>query len=130
MTALERLFTYGSLRTGSGHPMHAAVAAACSLDGPGSVRGLLVAVDEERYPGLVDAEPASQVRGEVWTVHDPSLWARLDAYEGGEYLRIRRPVVLGDALIEAWVYVFVAPWQGLPTIPSGDWLAHLGITPP
>lgn len=131
MSAPDRLFAYGSLRAGSGHPMHDRLAAAGTFLGHGTMRGLLVAVDDARYPGLVEAEPATDVHGDVWTVHDRNLWATLDDYEGDEYVRRRRPIGLRDGgTVEAWVYLFVASWRGLPTIAGGDWLAYLGLAPP
>jgi len=110
----DRLFVYGTLRSDSGHAMHDALAEGAVLVGRGAVDGSIVDLGE--YPGLV-LERAGTTTGEVWELHDASLLARLDAYEGigpaaevqEPYERVRVDVRLADGrTVEAWAYA----WRG------------------
>ena len=121
--AAVRLFVYGTLREGAGHPMHAVLASSGACVGAASVAGRLVRVDW--YPGLVvtSAGEASRVIGEVWALRDDSAFAALDDYEADEYERRILPVRLATGeTLEAWTYVFTAAANDLEPIESGDWL--------
>lgn len=121
--AAARLFVYGTLREGAGHPMHTVLAAAGDCIGAASTEGRLVVVDW--YPGLVldGAARESRVVGEVWTLETTSVFGVLDDYEADEYERRVLPVRLADgATLPAWTYVFTGAARGLEAIPSGDWL--------
>ena len=52
-----------------------------------------------------------------------ALLTRLDHYEGDEYRRLLRPVILADdQAIEAWVYLGDADYAAqYPQIEHGDW---------
>ncbi len=123
-----RLFVYGSLRadaqawTDRAAGPHAALAAAADLEGPASVAGRLHAV--AWYPALVPARDAdSRVRGDVWSLCDPAVLDLLDAFEGAEYARELHPVVLDDGLeVTAFLYRYLPSLEGVPLIPSGDYL--------
>jgi len=144
-----RLFVYGTLR--SDIPADALPAAArlarqmlyrrARHEGVAFAPGRLVA--PAWYPGLIEGEGPGYVRGEVWRL-DADTLARLDWYEGRDYVRrirrvqLERVVVPGTAvarvsgsdsgrLLTAHVYVYVRDTAGLPVIPTGDfadWLAE------
>ncbi|WP_073489936.1 gamma-glutamylcyclotransferase [Streptoalloteichus hindustanus] len=112
----DRVFVYGTLRPG---------ASAWSLISP-------LAIGEGRpatlpgtlhdtgrgYPALrLDGE--FPVPGQVLTLRDPvTALARLDAYEGDEYRRVR--VRLPDTSV-CWAYVWASPdgLTGMPVLPHG-----------
>jgi gamma-glutamylcyclotransferase (GGCT)/AIG2-like uncharacterized protein YtfP len=111
---LDHLFVYGTLRSDSGHAMHEVLARGATLVGRGVVDGSVVDLGE--YPGLVLERPGTTA-GELWELHDASLMARLDAYEGigpdaevqESYERVRVDVTLADGRTRsAWTYA----WRG------------------
>lgn len=126
----QRLFVYGSLRSdaprerASARSAFALLQAGASLAGRASIEGLLYA--PSWYPAL--APGAGRVVGEVWTIGDAALLARLDAYEGDSYVREAVSARLEDGPLDdgrtvtAWAYRYIAPLAGVPLIPSGDYL--------
>ena len=89
----DRLFAYGTL----GHPE---VMRAVAGDAAGGNRAVLEGFRRRRlrgrvYPGIV-ASPGERVDGIVWQGVDAALWERLDAFEGGLYVRQVHPVVSAD----------------------------------
>ena len=106
----------------------------------GDLRGRLFLVKDfpgADFPGAVDSSSSEdRVRGEVYELHDePALLEKLDEYEECSpndpkptlYRREKRNVVLEDGrTVEAWVYLFNRPTDGLPRIRSGDFLAVSG----
>ncbi|MCC5796812.1 MAG: gamma-glutamylcyclotransferase [Methylophaga sp.] len=125
----DYLFVYGSLRSTASH--HHLLANHCQYIGNASARGLLFQVAD--YPGLVMTDDsASSVIGELYQLHDLSVWAALDYYEGCsdrfpepyEFVRQIHKVTLeqGDE-VNAWIYVYNFPFQDLPVISSGDFLS-------
>lgn len=102
-----RLAVYGTLAPGE--PNHHQLD---GLDGDwtaGVVRGRLInegwaAVGG--YPALVLDPEADNIDVQVFSSPDlPGHWARLDAFEGEDYCRAAVAVAIGDALVEAWIYV-------------------------
>ena len=83
----------------------------------------------DSYPGLLDARgegfEESRVVGDLFVLDDPeAAFARLDSYEGDEYVRETRTVTREDgSRVEAWVYVYRSDAARWPILPSGDWLA-------
>lgn len=132
MIAPLRLFVYGSLRSDAQPHVRnaagpfAALAAAADLEGSASLAGNLYAVSW--YPALAPDPSARPVRGEVWRIQDAAILPMLDAFEGDEYVRESHAVRLnlGPDLAGQWVTAFVyryaAPLQGVPLIPSGDYV--------
>ncbi|MBK9385970.1 MAG: gamma-glutamylcyclotransferase [Planctomycetes bacterium] len=108
----ERLFVYGTLRTGSGHPMAAFLAARARGLGAAHCTGRVV--DLGAYPGLLE-EAGARTEGELWELAEPSAetLARLDDYEGcaeGLFERVRREVRTADGRsLAAWVYLYRGP---------------------
>jgi gamma-glutamylcyclotransferase (GGCT)/AIG2-like uncharacterized protein YtfP len=112
----EHLFVYGTLRAGA-HVMHGVLAEAADLLGHARVRGW--------YPGLVPTIEDRWVVGEIWSLRQPSVLERLDAYEGDEYERRSITVQLHDGTaVEAWTYIYRTATPLAPVIDSGDWMLH------
>lgn len=126
-----RLFVYGSLRsdaqrwTDRAARPFASLAAAATSEGPASIVGRLHAVSW--YPALVLTRGGARVRGEVWRIRDPDILAVLDAFEGEDYVREQRIVRLDTgARATAHLYRYVRPLEGVPLIPSGDYVDWIG----
>lgn len=118
---MERIFVYGSLRPGrAAHALLArhvrAVAPAVLPDHALHARGL-------PYP-TVRPEPGGRVVGELVDVAGgEAVLARLDAYEGDGYVRVRVVAATAAGPVEAWAYV-AAPGVTLGDAtrePSGEW---------
>ena len=101
------LFVYGTLRAGECN--------AGQLDRipggsrrPGRVRGIVVILGQGgpyTYPGLTLTSAGPVVPGEVFETPElDAHWERLDAFEGGEYRRVRTRVETDAGPVEAWVY--------------------------
>lgn len=120
--ALDRLFVYGTLR--SGHAAHARVRAHVVDATPATVSGRVFALPEG-YPGMLDG-PGGVVVGELLRLRaiDAVLTA-LDEYEGDEYRRVVRPAMVTGGALQAWCYVLVdaASARRGVLVDSGDWLA-------
>lgn len=129
----ELVFVYGTLRVGASnhHRMRDA-----EWVRRGVVRGRLYRVSW--YPGLVPDEAGVEIVGDVFRV-GPRLMRELDAFEGlaagstlgEEYerrrLRVRiqpRPEAWDDLPdeIEAWVWAWRKPVDGLLEVATGDWM--------
>jgi len=119
---VERVFVYGSLRPGRegsglfGAAVRAAVPAVLA-DHALHARGL-------PYP-FARPEPGGRVAGDLLDVDDPDgrLLARLDAYEGDDYVRARVVVETAAGPRAAWTYV-AGPGVTLGADtrePSGEW---------
>jgi gamma-glutamylcyclotransferase (GGCT)/AIG2-like uncharacterized protein YtfP len=128
----ERVFFYGTLRTGFDRTARAGVDALLKFYARGWINGKLF--DLGIYPAAVPATD-SRVRGEVFDITDPStVLAALDRIEGYRpaeperslYNRVRVPATLDDGQIEeVWVYFYNAPLGRAPRIASGDYIEHL-----
>jgi gamma-glutamylcyclotransferase (GGCT)/AIG2-like uncharacterized protein YtfP len=123
---MSYLFVYGTLM--SGQQNDRLLAGKAELVGPGRLPGRLVFVDY--YPALVDAEnPTETVIGEVWRVLAPETLRELDDFEGclevpPLFVRASRAVEIdGAGPLDAWVYLYARPTDGLRCLPSGDWRA-------
>ena len=128
MADTQYLFVYGTRSKAGGHPIHERVAKRSRFVGEASMQGKLFRM--ETSPGVVDSDdPADSVRGELYEVIDPKpLFEELDAYEGCGpmdvpptlYVRAKRPIRLSDGrALEAWVYLYNRPTEGLKRIASG-----------
>jgi gamma-glutamylcyclotransferase (GGCT)/AIG2-like uncharacterized protein YtfP len=126
---VDRLFVYGTLRTGQ---------TARSLIGdhvaravPATATGALIAFPE--YPGLVDAGDDTIVGELIWLRDLAAAFALLDAYEGEDFLRILKKVRLESGEDEwGWCYVLADPRlaEAGTTVPSGDWVHWLTTREP
>ncbi len=115
------LFVYGTLM--AGEPAHPMFAAAVERSAPARLPGAVLH-DLGAYPAAVAG--MGDVYGEVHWLDGAAFGAviaRLDAYEGEEYRRVRRPVWLdGGAPVEAWVYLADSAAMAVyPVITDGRW---------
>ena len=126
----ELLFVYGSLRRAAGSAEADMLAAGADHLGPATARGKLYRIDW--YPGMIaSGDPADRVTGDLFSVRDPALWPKLDAYEGcgpadpvpQEYRRARIQVEAAEGSAEAWAYLYAWDVAGCIEIPGGDFLA-------
>jgi len=131
MSAIQTdlLFVYGTLRRGSAHDNAHRLARESIWLGTGTLAGRLYRVSW--HPALVlDGEDT--VTGDLLRLTDPvaSLpW--LDAFEScgpddpppHDYRREIASVMTAGGAVEAMVYAWNLPLDGLERIPSGDWLA-------
>ena len=87
------------------------------------------------YPGAVPSHKRSDiVIGQVFRLKNPeSLLTKLDEYEEcspkfqqpTEYIRQMRPVrLMGDKVVQAWIYIYNRPTGGLEQLGSGDFLLY------
>jgi len=127
----DRLFVYGTLMSGSQHPMALKLASSADHEGAARYNGRLYQVTH--YPGVVASDaPDEWVFGDVFALRDPNLLLALDRYEGcgpdaadpPEYRRLMQTVTLESgsqvqASIQAWVYVYNWPVDNLTRIVSG-----------
>jgi gamma-glutamylcyclotransferase (GGCT)/AIG2-like uncharacterized protein YtfP len=128
----DRVFFYGTLRTGFNRTTRAGIDEFLKFAGRGWIQGKLF--DLGIYPAAVPAGDG-RVWGEVFEIGDaPRVLAALDRIEGHRpadperslYNRVRVSVTLDDGHIdEAWVYFYNAPLGRAPRIPSGDYVEHL-----
>ena len=128
----ERVFFYGTLRTGFNRTTRAGVDAYLKFSGNGWISGKLF--DLGLYPAAVPATDA-RVFGEVFEITDPpAVLEALDRIEGylpaeperSLYNRVQVAATLDDGRIEAvWVYFYNAPLGRAPRIHSGNYIEHL-----
>ncbi len=126
----RHLFVYGTLRPSLGHAAAGLLADVTRSLGAAVVAGGAL-FDLGRYPGMtLDATPADSVRGEVVALearHARALLARLDAYEGDEYRRLRVEARLDDErTVRADAYVLRTAPPASRRIVGGDWAAVRG----
>lgn len=113
------IFVYGTLRNHR-------VGGDARLIGFAKTRGRLYQVDPA-YPGMVPAESTQDwVSGEVYELSTPeATLARLDDYEGEEFVRCRRTAWLDDGpQVEVWMYLYYGTVREQQRIWSGDY--HMG----
>jgi gamma-glutamylcyclotransferase (GGCT)/AIG2-like uncharacterized protein YtfP len=121
---LRNLFVYGTLMPHIGHPMGQRLAGESRTVGQGVIEGRLL--DLGAYPALIETGPGEGlVYGEVHELTDPaSSLSWLDDYEGDEYERVERRIMLRDGSeVTAWVYVYRESPSHYPPIESGRWSA-------
>lgn len=127
-TPLELVFVYGTLR--SGGSQHGRMAGA-EFVAAGTIRGRLYQIDW--FPGVAVDEAGGEIIGEVYAVGLPLL-ADLDAFEGGDYRRVRVSVKCGDdpsPRFTAWVWEWLGPMDESRRITGGDWVnlnSEIGTT--
>ena len=128
----ERIFFYGTLRTGFNRTTRAGIDDLLTFAGRAWIQGKLF--DLGIYPAAVPATDA-RVWGEVFEISDPPrVLAALDRIEGHRpaeperslYNRVRVTATLDDGSTEdVWVYFYNAPLGRAQRITSGDYLEHL-----
>jgi len=125
-SAVDELFVYGTLR--AGQPGRRLILPYLRSSTPATTQGRIVAL-RGGYPGLLDDPDATaRVIGELIEVAEPGrALAAFDDYEGDEYHRVRREVVLHNGQrAQPWCYVLrSAPNPGdAEPIAGGDWIAY------
>lgn len=117
---LEYLFVYGTLRVGAGTPQAAWLAREAAWLGHARATGRLLRVGY--YPGLVAGD--SRIIGDVFRLDRPGTTLQwLDRYEGPGFRREVRAVRLaGGGELDAWVYRYAGPVEGLPAVSGNDFL--------
>jgi gamma-glutamylaminecyclotransferase len=121
-TPLELVFVYGTLRRGGSQ--HGRMAGA-EFVATGVIRGRLYHIDW--FPGLVVDDAGSEIIGEVYSV-SLAVLAELDAFEGGDYRRVRVNVRCGDDSVPdvaAWIWEWLGPVDESRRITSGDWVKEV-----
>jgi gamma-glutamylcyclotransferase (GGCT)/AIG2-like uncharacterized protein YtfP len=122
-----RIAVYGTLMQGGGGQALAGIGAGMTYVGPCQLRGELYDLGE--YPGLLEGDGI--VKGEVFTLRDPSVLQRLDRYEGcvdgnpGASLFIRRLVQVPGQRGDCWVYYYNGSAARESRIRGGDWAEHV-----
>ncbi len=127
----NRLFVYGTLMRGFGHPMAQLLSRSADFIGEARCQGRLYLV--KHYPGLVlSGDSADVVFGELYRLRAPGeLLREFDMYEAcgegfaepTEYVRQMLPVTSeGRSVDEAWTYLYNWPVAHLPRIVSGRFL--------
>ena len=129
-TTIQRLFVYGSLRSGFRSDAYSYLSKYFTLIGEGKVRGKLF--DKGNYPVAVPSGEDSYIFGELYQLNNPAefSWAieQIDDYEGlhvehGEtplYKREAAEVFLNGEQTTAWIYWYNGSTAGYPELPSGD----------
>ena len=116
-TPVTNIFVYGTLRRGGSQHFRMAGA---DFHAAGTVRGRLYGIDW--YPGLVLDDSAEEITGEVYQVC-PGLLESLDAFEGGEYRRVRVMTTLADeSRQDAWLWEWLGACDENQRILSDNWL--------
>ncbi len=121
---VDRLFVYGSLRTG--HAARELVEPHVEDWAPATVRGALFAF-ASGFPGVVLEQRGGIVMGELLWLRDLAVCLPvLDAYEGGDYARVQVQVEHVGGPSWAWIYVLADPRvTALGTrVPGGEWIAQ------
>lgn len=132
------LFVYGSLRQAVGHSLHQLILQNADFVDSGWLQAKLYPI--AGYPGaILSDQPEHQVLGEIYRLTDcQAILVALDEYEEcsdrypepHEYRRVTTTVYCQSGTpLTAWVYLYNHPLTSTSPIPSGDWLAYLGISP-
>jgi gamma-glutamylcyclotransferase (GGCT)/AIG2-like uncharacterized protein YtfP len=121
------LFVYGTLRAGSGHPMHRRLRAEADLVGAGTFRGRLY--DLGAFPGAIaSTSNRDRIRGEIYRLREPArTFGALDAYEDKAFRRVRA-IVRGEdgGRRLCWIYLYGRRLTRFPIIASGDFIRRHG----
>ncbi len=116
------LFVYGTLRRGEPTEFARTLEAEAQFAGEATVSGRLYRLPH--YPCMIRGDDGA-VKGDLFTGASDTLMRELDDWEGADY---RRETIVANrsngTVVEAWIYVYTAPLDGLPLITSGDWLKH------
>ena len=134
MAGEAKLFVYGTLRKGHGHPMSQLLDTSAQLLGEGFFQGLLF--DLGPFPVAVSTElPGQVVVGDLYLLKQgEKVLDLMDEYEGvGEvldqgiaYQRVQVKVTLKDGAVhDSWIYLHTGHTNHLRPISSGDYLEYL-----
>lgn len=128
---MNRLFVYGTLRSGLQHPAHAFISRYFTLLCAATVKGKLYDLGE--YPGAVPSHENEFITGELYQLTNElqftEAFTQLDNYEGllAEPPLFRREqvtVFLSDSIDTAWIYWYNHGLNENVCIESGDITKH------
>ena len=130
----QRIFVYGTLRSGSQNEFFNLLKSSSKRIGPGKLNARLY--DLGQSPGAKPGNDKKQVTvGEVYEV-DQKNWGelinKLDEYEGfdannlvdSEYIRKKETIKMGSKNVSAWIYWYNLPLRGRRPIKKGDYVMH------
>ena len=127
---IDKIFVYGSLRSGFHHPAYEYISKYFKLLSEAKVKGYLY--DMGNFPAAVPTADEAYIIGELYEIKDKAdlVWAieQLDDYEGvrpeeGEIPMYRRDIATvytNNETTEAWIYWFNRKIEEQPVITSGD----------
>ena len=122
---LDRLFVYGTMR--QGQTARSLVANQITRCVKAHTSGSIYAFPMG-YPGFTEGDGTGRVHGEViWLTELPATFGLLDAYEGQDFARVIKQVMLetGEE-VWTWIYTLADPSTvKLGTlIADGDWVRY------
>jgi gamma-glutamylcyclotransferase (GGCT)/AIG2-like uncharacterized protein YtfP len=83
----QYLFVYGTLKSGSNHPMHDWLAENSIFITKGYFQGKKFMY--RSYPSVIPStNEADKVDGEIYEIKKEAMWRKLDFYEGTDYIRM------------------------------------------
>jgi gamma-glutamylcyclotransferase (GGCT)/AIG2-like uncharacterized protein YtfP len=116
---LKNIFVHGRLRRGG---LNHSIVSSCAFLGEGRTAQQYALCVMNNKP-LVTKRQSSTVKGEVYSVDDPTLQV-IDRFEGHPHVNKRELVLVqledGQA-IEAWIYFHMQPLRDSQLIESGDY---------
>ena len=134
---IDKLFVYGSLRSGFHHPAYNYISKYFTFLSEAKVKGCMY--DCGDYPAAIPTENDTFIIGELYELKNAEdfTWAieQLDAYEGvnpeeGEtplYKRELADVFYDTGKTTAWIYWYSKAIENRPLIPSGDVLDYISV---
>src|SRR5690242_14166935 len=123
---LDRLFVYGTLR--SGQTARSLVANQIKRCVKAATSGLIYAFPMG-HPGFVEGDGTGIVVGEVlWLSDLAATFGLLDAYEGQDFARVIRKVTLDDTNEQTWAWIYELSDPSAARfgtrIDDGDWVRY------
>jgi gamma-glutamylcyclotransferase (GGCT)/AIG2-like uncharacterized protein YtfP len=124
------LFVYGTLLQ-PGNEFAAYLNKHCIYFKPAKIKGLLYDVGE--YPGLIiKVDKPYWIHGSLYHIDEKAL-KLIDSYEGyGDteelpnlFKREEHTLLTGDGEIDAWLYLYNLPVDGLNLITSGNYAEYI-----
>ncbi|MFA6247900.1 MAG: gamma-glutamylcyclotransferase family protein [Mucilaginibacter sp.] len=129
---IDFLFIYGTLLQ-PGNPFANYLSRNCTYLSPGKLKGLLYDIGE--YPGaIVTDNTDGYIYGSIFKLHHTEENLRvIDDYEGygpeqdlpNLYIRSVAPIETDSGAVDAWIYLYNLPTNGLPQIASGNYAEYI-----
>lgn len=129
---IDILFVYGTLLQ-PGNPFADYLSQNCSYVSSGKIKGVLYDIGD--YPGAVINNNADgYIHGDIYKLHHPEQNLKvIDYYEGfgpeqdqpNLYIRTLTSIETGKGFIDAWMYLYNLPVDGLLLIRSGNYAEYI-----
>lgn len=129
---IDFLFIYGTLLQPD-NPFANYLSQNCTCISAGKLKGLLYDIGE--YPGAVIGNNTDNyIHGSIYQLHHPKENLRvIDDYEGygleqdlpNLYIRSVASIETDSGTVDAWIYLYNLPTNGLPQIPSGNYAEYI-----